>query len=613
VHAAASGNERQVFVAPPAMNQDEPSLASLIEHSAEVKRALVDFVLSPRMRRRLQRFMAETAGPGAVLDEDEAIRVIDRFALQHRLPNGTTVLDQFLADRPDLTAADREMLRGWRDPVEGYFEIRRKNKDSVVLLNLLDDLEYRTYSNVGPAAFRPLPRHGFVHARLVPIRPVLGAWLVSGSMRAYAKSDARRVAQAALDLATKHPELVYRNPRKVTQGWEQMRADRAAFVEFFGGDELVLPPAEAEVRLNAYYRHRQEAALTRQPARRPPRNLPGADAPAFEFPPELADADTIGIIYDETDGLNFYDEYGMLRELFADPALAADKRYADVLRGYLRAETIGPLPFRRLAAAHPDTADAVFRKILRKPDFAWATHGEALLRQRKPWYYEQEPRPGVSVIGTRLSQFLRGPVRDRDGDEQARKGAAELDELKIPKAMLPVAGEIIQITDEVCAEFLDAEYAGLARQAVAKLARKRPSPLLGGRRATWAAAVVHALGQVNFLFDPASEPCRTAGELSAAFGVAKTTMGSKAKQVRGMLKMSYFKPEFLRADVAAQNPMVWLIEVNGLAVDSRSLPFDYQVAAFRRGYIPYVPALGRDGTAALMRGEARHEPAPDAG
>jgi hypothetical protein len=52
--------------------------------------------------------------------------------------------------------------------------------------------------------------------------------------------------------------------------------------------------------------------------------------------------------------------------------------------GYLRAETIGPLPFRRLAAAHPDTADAVFRKVLRKPNFTWAEHGEALMRRRKP-------------------------------------------------------------------------------------------------------------------------------------------------------------------------------------------------------------------------------------
>jgi hypothetical protein len=218
--------------------------------------------------------------------------------------------------------------------VEGIFEIRRKDRDSLVLLNLLDDLEYRTYSNTGPAAFRPLPKHGFVHARPIAIRPVPDAWLASGSMRAYRRSAAADVPQAALELATKLPELVYRNPEKIEQAWKQMREDRAAFVEFFGTDR---------------------------------------------------------VIYDDTDGLNFYNEYGRLRDLFADPALAADKRYADVLRGYLGAETIGPLPFRRLAAAHPQTVNAVFRKVLRQPNFTWAEHGETLLRRRKPWYYEHEP------------------------------------------------------------------------------------------------------------------------------------------------------------------------------------------------------------------------------
>ena len=130
--------------------------------------------------------------------------------------------------------------------------------------------------------------------------------------------------------------------------------------------------------------------------------------PAFEFPPGLADADTVGIIYDFTDGLNFYPEYGMLRDLFGNPALAADKRYADVLRGYLRAETIAPLPLQRLTAAYPDTVDAVFRKMLRRRDFTWAEHGEALMRRRKAWYYRREPRPGVTVIGDRLLELAFG-------------------------------------------------------------------------------------------------------------------------------------------------------------------------------------------------------------
>jgi hypothetical protein len=38
---------------------------------------------------------------------------------------------------------------------------------------------------------------------------------------------------------------------------------------------------------------------------------------------------------------------------------------------------------RHLAAAHPQTADPVFRKILAGPHFTWAEHSQALLRNRK--------------------------------------------------------------------------------------------------------------------------------------------------------------------------------------------------------------------------------------
>ena len=47
--------------------------------------------------------MLEAAGPEPMLDEGKAIGVRDRFALQHRLPYGKTVLDQFLASWAGLT------------------------------------------------------------------------------------------------------------------------------------------------------------------------------------------------------------------------------------------------------------------------------------------------------------------------------------------------------------------------------------------------------------------------------------------------------------------------------------------------------------------------------
>ncbi len=53
----------------------------------------------------------------------------------------------------------------------------------------------------------------------------------------------------------------------------------------------------------------------------------------------------------------------------------------------------------------------MFRKILRRRDFTWAEHGEALMRRRKAWYYQREPRPGVTVIGDRLLELASGGRR----------------------------------------------------------------------------------------------------------------------------------------------------------------------------------------------------------
>ncbi|MFI1186728.1 hypothetical protein [Streptomyces californicus] len=214
-------------------------------------------------------------------------------------------------------------------------------------------------------------------------------------------------SRAALELATSRPDLVFRNPAKIEQGWRAMREDRAAFVGYCGSDELVLPPAEAERLLNACYRHRRNTAAAESgPVRR--RRAPRPNTPLFELPPEIADADTVGVIYDEVDGLNFYADYGSLRDLFAKPARPGRSRRQALLRTYLRDASIAPLPIRRLAAAHPGTADEVFRALLRKPGFVWSEHGEDLLRRRKPWYYGSEPRPGVSVVGSRLSRLAAG-------------------------------------------------------------------------------------------------------------------------------------------------------------------------------------------------------------
>jgi hypothetical protein len=133
------------------------------------------------------------------------------------------------------------------------------------------------------------------------------------------------------------------------------------------------------------------------------------------------------------------------------------------------------------------------------------------------------------------------------------------------------------------------EYADLCRAVVGKLGRKRPSPLNRGDLRIWAAGVVYAVGQLNFLFDPSQSPHATADQLSEWLGVKKTTMASKARLIRDTLKLSHFDSQFMRRALVEASPLTWLLEVDGVLVDFRRAPVPLQVQAFELGLIPYVP------------------------
>lgn len=136
--------------------------------------------------------------------------------------------------------------------------------------------------------------------------------------------------------------------------------------------------------------------------------------------------------------------------------------------------------------------------------------------------------------------------------------------------------EILAITDRACAGCLDDEYADLCRQLVARLARKRPSPLVRGDTGIWAAGAIYAIGQQNFLFDRSQQPHLTAEQLADQLGVVKTTMANKAALINKALNLGVFEPDLIRAAVLEQHPLAWLVEVNGFIVDARTLPAELQ-------------------------------------
>lgn len=209
--------------------------------------------------------MGAPGAGGDGFDAGQLPRLIERGAALRQAMARAGGPEALLASRRDLARTDQRILLAWRDnAVRGVFEVRSAGRGSataVTVLNLVDDLEYRVYGLPGPVGSGTFISGTFISGTLLPLTDDDEAWLASGAETAYPPADARRVARLAIDMATREPDLVFRNPERVKQGWEHMRKDREEFLAFFGADELVLPTAEAEGRLNSYYKRRQEAAL----------------------------------------------------------------------------------------------------------------------------------------------------------------------------------------------------------------------------------------------------------------------------------------------------------------------------------------------------------------
>ncbi|MHC5544877.1 DUF6398 domain-containing protein, partial [Singulisphaera rosea] len=119
------------------------------------------------------------------------------------------------------------------------------------------------------------------------------------------------------------------------------------------------------------------------------------------------------------------------------------------------------------------------------------------------------------------------------------------------------------------------------------------SPLAGGKPESWASGIVRVIGWVNFLGDPSQPHHLKMTDVDEGFGVSEATGSAKSKAIRDHLKVHRLDPDWTLPGRMDDNPMAWMLEVNGLIVDVRQMPREFQEAAYREGLIPYVPG-GRE-------------------
>ena len=161
----------------------------------------------------------------------------------------------------------------------------------------------------------------------------------------------------------------------------------------------------------------------------------------------------------------------------------------------------------------------------------------------------------------------------------AKKKRVTGEEPMVPGTVRPAYDLVVALTDSFCKEHLDGEYEALCRKLTGALACKRPSPLLGGKPTTWACGIVRTIGWVNYLDDKSQTPHLKLTAIDKAFGVAESTGQGKSKTIRTLLKIRTFDPRWTLPSRLDENPMAWMIKINGFIVDVRHLTSEFQEEA----------------------------------
>ncbi len=218
------------------------------------------------------------------------------------------------------------------------------------------------------------------------------------------------------------------------------------------------------------------------------------------------------------------------------------------------------------------------------------TFGSGIRRRLKQSYDEAKGRWGII---TSLPRPAAGSHRIGDQPttgRRATKPRAKGGQSSASEAARSAHDAVLGLIDAFCRENLDEEYRVLCRKLAGILARKRPSPLIRGKPESWASGIVRVVGWANFLGDPSQPHHRKMTDIDEAFGVSEATGSAKATAIRKLIKIRPFDAEWTLPSRMEDNPLVWMLKVNGLIADIRLCPREAQVVAFENGLIPYIPA-----------------------
>ena len=81
-----------------------------------------------------------------------------------------------------------------------------------------------------------------------------------------------------------------------------------------------------------------------------------------------------------------------------------------------------------------------------------------------------------------------------------------------------------------------------------------------------------------------------ASDIDHYLGTSASAGAAKLAAIRKLVRIHHFDHEWTLPSRMEDNPLIWMLNVNGFMMDVRRAPREVQQVAFEKKLIPYIPA-----------------------
>ncbi|MBE9141052.1 hypothetical protein IQ254_28285 [Nodosilinea sp. LEGE 07088] len=396
-----------------------------LEYAGVLKQALKTFVLNAdgELATALEKYSADRSRQWSVTNlqgVDRSELAIDMFLTEGRVSN-QSVLDIFIQHQPELTQADRALIKGWENAFNGLFAVVRVEAERYELMNWLTEKRYWVRPNGAQLAaelarFRP---GEIVITRLLPI--VADEWTISGPLMLLGKLGKPKLAVAIGNFKNWFPNHLYGDaPELLAEAWNSVERLHHDFVDFFGGDRLTLSGHDLNRRLNEY-----QAAITQrrlaevgldgskslqelatqagiteadmaesmealgEDGRQVSRLMKNEQTvkmvmPSISLPDDFRRAAAVTVFVHPRWGQMFLNDYVRLTQLLDATDAESLTKLDKMTQKYLQEDGANAYIWQCLAQENPAPLIASLRRVLDRPELTLADLNEVLVQAAKP-------------------------------------------------------------------------------------------------------------------------------------------------------------------------------------------------------------------------------------